>query len=100
MVVQSIDIKREPVGIRVIIPPRKTCHDLAWLAIVKPHADVERRVVVKDTNLRALRRSLTFLRFELTEVARKLCQSPRRFNEPSIDRDRSLRAVGAQRRWC
>ena len=69
-VVERIDIEREPVGVGILVPPRHARDDPGGLAVVQPHADVERGVVVENAHLGALGGRLAFVRLVLAERRR------------------------------
>jgi len=58
--------------------------DLLRLAVERPHADVERLVVVEDADLGGLGRRRPLLRLDLAQAARSARERPRRLVQDAV----------------
>src|SRR6266545_3076621 len=68
MVVVGVEEEREAVRLRHVVAPRELADDAAGLAVVEPHAHVERGVVVEKAQLRGFGRGRALAGLALHEA--------------------------------
>ena len=80
-----IDLQGEAIGVCGIVAAREAARNLPRFPIVQPDADVERRGVVDDAELRAFRGGLPLVGIALEEFRRRRRVAPRGVVEAAIE---------------
>ena len=88
----GIEVQPEPVGLGFLIAAGQLPHDPRGLAVVHPRADVQRRVVVRHTQLGQFGGRLAFVGVALRERRGRGSPQPHLVVETAIDHDDGVRA--------